>query len=82
MQLRHIKKEEKVMKFNPCIAGQCTEEGSHCQGCGRSHQEIAETKKMVGKLVEFAKRQEYDNIEVFADFIAKNIVKKTQTLEN
>ena len=31
------------MKFNPCN-DKCTYEGSHCQGCGRSHQEIADTK--------------------------------------
>lgn len=29
------------MKFGPCIGG-CTNEGTHCEGCGRSHEEVAE----------------------------------------
>ena len=32
------------MKFSPCIAGKCTDQGTHCEGCGRTHEEIAETK--------------------------------------
>jgi len=32
------------LEFNPCN-DKCTYEGSHCQGCGRSYQEIADTKK-------------------------------------
>jgi hypothetical protein len=66
------------MKFRPCISGQCTEEGTHCEGCGRSHVEIAETKNLVKGLVDFAQKQEYENIEEFAGFIAKNLVKKIQ----
>lgn len=64
------------MKFIPCISGQCTEDGSHCEGCGRSHVEIAETKSLVKGLVDFAQKQEYDNIEEFAGFISKNLIKK------
>lgn len=66
------------MKFRPCISGLCTEDGTHCEGCGRSHQEIAETKGLVKNLVTFAQKQEYENIEEFASFIAKNLVKKIQ----
>ncbi|MDD1613160.1 MAG: DUF1289 domain-containing protein, partial [Methylococcaceae bacterium] len=29
------------MKFSPCISGKCTYEGTHCGGCGRTHEEIA-----------------------------------------
>jgi hypothetical protein len=64
------------MKFRPCISGQCTEEGTHCEGCGRSHVEIAETKAMVKGLVSFAQKQDYENIEEFAEFVGKNVVKK------
>lgn len=36
------------MKFNPCRGGAfCTDVGTHCEGCGRSHVEIAETKVLV-----------------------------------
>ena len=38
------------MKFSPCI-DQCTKDGSHCQGCGRSHKEIQESKALVGAVV-------------------------------
>ena len=60
------------MKFNPCN-GNCTEEGSHCEGCGRSHEEIAEMGELVGGLVNFARKMEYDNIEDFANGVAGTI---------
>ena len=60
------------MDFRPCN-GECTEEGTHCKGCGRSHEEIAEMKKHVGGLVAFAKRMEYENLETFADGVANSL---------
>jgi len=66
------------MKFSPCISGQCTEEGSNCEGCGRTHEEIAETKTLVMNLVNFSKKQGYENTEDFASFIQKNLAKKLQ----
>lgn len=64
------------MKFQPCISGQCTYDGTYCEGCGRSHEEIAETKQMVMALVTFAQKMEYENYEDFVHFIGKNVVKK------
>ena len=66
------------MKFNPCISGQCTYEGTHCEGCGRSHQEIAETKERIMALVSYAQQMEYENIEDFANFVGKSVLKKLQ----
>ena len=66
------------MKFSPCISGKCTEEGTHCEGCGRTHEEIAETKRMINELVSFAQMKDYENIEDFADFIGKGVLKKLQ----
>ncbi|WP_427551491.1 DUF1289 domain-containing protein [Methylomonas sp. MS20] len=63
------------MKYNPCI-DQCTSDGSHCQGCGRSHQEIADTKKLVKSIVEFVQQQQYDNPEDFVAKIGKSVLKK------
>ncbi|MGZ4959565.1 MAG: DUF1289 domain-containing protein [Methylomonas sp.] len=63
------------MKFHPCI-DQCTTEGTHCQGCGRSHQEIAATKKLVKSAVEFIQQQQYENPEEFVAAISKSILKK------
>ncbi|NOQ15845.1 MAG: DUF1289 domain-containing protein [Methyloprofundus sp.] len=65
------------MKFNPCRGGAfCTDAGTHCEGCGRSHVEIAETKVLVKGLVEFVKKQDYDNVEDFAASISASLVKK------
>ncbi len=63
------------MKFNPCI-DKCTYEGTHCEGCGRTHQEIAETKKLVMAVVDFAQEQDYENIEEFANAIGQSVLKK------
>lgn len=66
------------MKFSPCISGQCTYEGTHCEGCGRSHEEIAATKLLINSLVEFAQKMDYENKEEFANFVGKSILKKLQ----
>ncbi len=68
------------MKFNPCVPGECTEDGSHCLGCGRSHQEIAETKQLVKNIVGFVQKQGYENIDEFSKFITENIKKKLQEI--
>jgi hypothetical protein len=66
------------MKFNPCVSGKCTDQGTHCEGCGRSHEEIAETKQLIGNLVSFAQKMGYENHEDFADFVGRNLLKKLQ----
>lgn len=63
------------MKFTPCV-DKCTFEGTHCEGCGRSHQEIAETKKLVMGIVNFAQEQEYENIEDFVDAVRNSALKR------
>jgi len=67
------------MKFNPCKGSEwCDDTGTHCHGCGRSHEEIAETRVLVKALVDFAQKQDYENIEDFADFIGATLLKKLQ----
>jgi len=63
------------MTFKPCI-DECTSDGSHCEGCGRSHQEIAETKQLVKTAVDFIRAQNYDNPEEFVAAISRSILKK------
>jgi len=58
--------------FNPCN-GECTEDGAHCKGCGRSHEDIAEMRRLVGALVAYAEQKEYENIEDFANGVAGSI---------
>ncbi len=60
------------MKFSPCI-GKCTDEGTHCEGCGRSHEEIAEMMVPVGVLIAIAEKMKYENFEEFADSVASTI---------
>jgi len=68
------------MKFNPCI-DQCTKDGTHCEGCGRSHEEIAGTKQIVQSAVAFIRAQQYDNPEDFIAAISKSILKKSQNTD-
>ena len=53
------------MRFVPCN-GQCTKEDTHCEGCGRSHEEIAEMKELATNAVEFATKMGYENPEEYA----------------
>ena len=61
------------MKFSPCT-GNCTEEGTNCEGCGRSHEKIAEMNMLIANLVTFAKKMEYENFEDFANGDRKSVV--------
>lgn len=60
------------MIFKPCN-GECTEDGTHCKGCGRSQEDVAEMRRLVGALVDYAKQKEYENIEDFAEGVANGI---------
>jgi hypothetical protein len=60
------------MKFVPCN-GNCTDEGSHCEGCGRSHEEVAAMRGPVGELVELADKMKYENLDDFANAVAGSI---------
>ncbi len=60
------------MKFSPCV-GKCTDQGTHCEGCGRSHEEIAELNKQIGGLISFAEKMNYENIDDFANGVAGTI---------
>lgn len=58
------------MQFSPCQGGDnCTQDGTHCQGCGRSHEEIAQTRALVKSIAEFAVQMGYDNVEDFANYV-------------
>ncbi len=60
------------MQFSPCT-GKCTEDGSHCLGCGRTHEEVAEYRVMIKQLVNYAQLKGYENIEEYAQSIAKSV---------
>jgi hypothetical protein len=68
---------EKGMKFNPCQGkDHCTEGGTHCEGCGRSHEEIARTRELIGMIAGFAQEMDYANYRDFAAFVADKATKK------
>jgi predicted Fe-S protein YdhL (DUF1289 family) len=48
------------MIFNPCT-GKCTDQGSHCEGCGRTHEDVAVTRKFVREIVGYIQHKEYEN---------------------
>lgn len=63
------------MIFSPCT-GKCTDQGTHCEGCGRTHQEVAETRALVAGLVTYAREKKYENVEDFANAIAHGAIFK------
>ncbi|MCG6860333.1 MAG: hypothetical protein LJE70_03480 [Chromatiaceae bacterium] len=65
------------MRFNPCQGkDNCTEGGSHCQGCGRSHGEIARTRELIGMVACFADEMGYENYQDFTAFVGDKAAKK------
>jgi hypothetical protein len=65
------------MRFNPCQGkDNCTEDGTHCQGCGRSHEEIARTRELIGQVAAFAQAMGYENAEEFTAFVGNKAAGK------
>ncbi len=68
------------MKFSPCI-DQCTKDGSHCQGCGRSHKEIQESKALVGAVAAHLLKYGYEDPENFLTMLNKKALKRLALLK-
>ncbi len=71
------------MQFHSCRGKDyCTEEGTHCEGCGRSHEEVAKTRELIGAVAGYALEMGYENYAEFAAFIGDKAAKKIKyTLE-
>jgi len=69
------------MKYSPCNGG-CTHDGTHCNGCGRSHEEVAKVNGLVKQLAAYAKEMNYENIEDYANSVATGIYYKLEALNN
>ena len=67
------------MKFSPCTS-QCTSDGNFCQGCGRSHTEIRETKAICAKLVAHMFEYGYDDPENFLAMLTKKSLARLSLL--
>jgi predicted Fe-S protein YdhL (DUF1289 family) len=69
--------------FNPCKdRNACTEDGTMCKGCGRTHVEIARTRAMVADIVSFVSKMHYENPEEFMAYLTRKVLKKTKIPEN
>ncbi len=68
------------MKFSPCTS-QCTSDGTHCQGCGRSHLEIRETQMITKQLVQHLVKYDYDDPENFLDNIKNKALKRAAIIK-
>lgn len=67
--------------FKPCVnRTACTEDGSHCRACGRSHEEIKLTREIVNQLTDFLVSMKYENHEEFIDYLKKKVTKKINYL--
>ena len=64
-------------QFRPCVnRTACTEDGTHCRACGRSHTEIAHIRQLTTELATFIQDMQYDNSEAFLDYLQQKVRKK------
>jgi len=64
------------MRFNPCQGkDNCTEGGARCEGCGRSHEEIARTRELIGVVADFARKMGYENYGEFTALVGDKAAK-------
>lgn len=65
--------------FKPCMGKTaCRDDGKQCITCGRSFDEIDQTRRLIDALAEFACTHGYDNIDEFAAYIAEKVKKKVK----
>lgn len=68
------------MKFTPC-AGSCDSTGTHCDGCGRSHEEIRQTLALVTQVAEFMDTWGYQDPEAFLQVLNTKAMKKLARIQ-
>ena len=63
--------------FRPCVDRRaCTEDGSHCRSCGRSHEEINRVRQFTSEVTKFLQDMQYDNPEEFLEYLQRKVLKK------
>lgn len=66
--------------FKSCVSRTaCTEDGTHCRACGRSHEEINALRSLINSVTEFATKMEYENNEEFLDYLKSKVIKKLKS---
>ncbi|MFT6986583.1 MAG: hypothetical protein ACJAT7_002424 [Psychromonas sp.] len=69
------------MKFSPCV-NQCTSDGTFCQGCGRTHTEIRDSKALIGKVVAHLFEYGYEDPENFLKVLEKKSLARLTQLQD
>ena len=65
--------------FNPCKGKDaCRDDGERCLTCGRKLTEVARLVFLMNELSDFVIEQEYSNVDEFAAYIARKLVKKVK----
>lgn len=64
------------MEFLPCQGKtSCRDDGKCCLTCGRSLEEIEWLRDLMDQMASMAIAYEYENVEVFADYVACKVPK-------
>lgn len=68
-----------MRQFNPCKGKDaCRDDGERCLTCGRKLTEVARLVFLMNELSDFVIEQDYDNVEEFAAYLARKLVKKVK----
>lgn len=68
-----------MRQFNPCKGKDaCRDDGERCLTCGRKLTEVARTVFLMNELSDFVIEQDYDNVDEFAAYIARKLLKKVK----
>jgi hypothetical protein len=65
--------------FKSCVGkNACRDSEEYCLTCGRPLTEVARTRELIEQLAEFVLASEYENVEEFASYVARKVVKKVE----
>ncbi len=68
-----------MREFVPCKGkDDCRDDGEYCLTCGRKLTEVARAVFLMNELSDFVIEQDYENVEEFASYIARKLVKKVK----
>lgn len=63
--------------FKPCQGKTaCREDDQQCRTCGRSLEEIYATRALIEELARFTQKMQYQNSDVFFDYVMTRAAKK------
>ncbi len=66
-----------MASFIPCKGKTaCHDDGTSCLACGRSLNEIEETRRLIDALAELAIAQQHENVEEFVSYVARKVESK------